>query len=224
MACCRACNRCRVDQQLAALPLAQALHSPPQQSRQPDCIGQKQKWFMLRLTAHESMVRFDCCEKTRIRRLVLGGLLASVARKSRVLQARTSTNARCVSSHLSSRAPRGVVPVDVQVRAKPQSHHRLKKQPRAVSLLTIILIQVLLCGTLSTNPHLDVHCLCHAVTECQIKQAVSDGVCSLRQVQLCLRVGTNCGKCIPAAREVVCDAPSMRQDSTAARHYVSSCS
>lgn len=46
-------------------------------------------------------------------------------------------------------------------------------------------------------------CLCHAVTERQIKQAVSDGVCSLRQVQLCLRVGTNCGKCIPAAREVV---------------------
>lgn len=46
-------------------------------------------------------------------------------------------------------------------------------------------------------------CLCHAVTDRQIKQAVVEGVCSLRQVQLCLRVGTNCGKCIPAAREVI---------------------
>lgn len=46
-------------------------------------------------------------------------------------------------------------------------------------------------------------CLCHAVTDRQIKQAVSEGVNTLRQVQLCLRVGTNCGKCIPAAREVI---------------------
>ena len=46
-------------------------------------------------------------------------------------------------------------------------------------------------------------CLCHAVTDRQIKQAVREGVCSLRQVQLCLRVGTNCGKCIAAARDVI---------------------
>lgn len=46
-------------------------------------------------------------------------------------------------------------------------------------------------------------CLCHAVTDRQIKQAVKEGACSVRQVQLCLRVGTNCGKCIPAAREIV---------------------
>lgn len=35
-------------------------HSNPDS---PICIGQKQKWFMLRLTAPESMVRFDCCDK-----------------------------------------------------------------------------------------------------------------------------------------------------------------
>ena len=29
----------------------------------PVCIGQKQKWFMLRLTAPDSMVRFDATEK-----------------------------------------------------------------------------------------------------------------------------------------------------------------
>ena len=28
----------------------------------PVCIGQKQVWFMLRLLADESKVRFDCCE------------------------------------------------------------------------------------------------------------------------------------------------------------------
>jgi bacterioferritin-associated ferredoxin len=46
-------------------------------------------------------------------------------------------------------------------------------------------------------------CLCHAVTDRQIRQVVEEGVCSLRQVQLCLRVGTNCGKCIPAARDII---------------------
>lgn len=31
--------------------------------RKPVCIGQKQKWFLLRLTGCESLVRFDCSEK-----------------------------------------------------------------------------------------------------------------------------------------------------------------
>ncbi len=46
-------------------------------------------------------------------------------------------------------------------------------------------------------------CLCHAVTDRKIAEAVKEGYCSLRQVQLCLRVGTNCGKCIPATRDVI---------------------
>ena len=29
----------------------------------PVCIGQKQKWFMLRMQAEDSKVRFDCCDK-----------------------------------------------------------------------------------------------------------------------------------------------------------------
>ena len=32
-------------------------------NRQPLCIGQKQKWFMLELIAPESCVRFDACDK-----------------------------------------------------------------------------------------------------------------------------------------------------------------
>lgn len=55
-------------------------------------------------------------------------------------------------------------------------------------------------------------CLCHAVTDRQIKQVVSEGVCSLRQVQLCLRVGTNCGKCIPATREIIDAAKTEPSD------------
>jgi bacterioferritin-associated ferredoxin len=47
-------------------------------------------------------------------------------------------------------------------------------------------------------------CLCHAVTDRRIRQAVQEeGASGLRQIQLCLRVGTQCGKCIPAAREIV---------------------
>jgi len=61
-------------------------------------------------------------------------------------------------------------------------------------------------------------CLCHAVTDRQIKQAVQDGVCSLRQVQLCLRVGTNCGKCIPATREIIDAVKAEPGDLRGARH------
>lgn len=32
-------------------------------NRRPLCIGQKQKWFMLKLVAPEACVRFDACDK-----------------------------------------------------------------------------------------------------------------------------------------------------------------
>ncbi|MGH8452954.1 MAG: (2Fe-2S)-binding protein [Nevskiales bacterium] len=60
-------------------------------------------------------------------------------------------------------------------------------------------------------------CLCHAVTDRQIKQVVRDGVCSLRQVQLCLRVGTNCGKCISATREIIDAAKAEPRDQQGTR-------
>jgi bacterioferritin-associated ferredoxin len=60
-------------------------------------------------------------------------------------------------------------------------------------------------------------CLCHAVTDRRIRQAVhEEGACGLRQVQLCLRVGTQCGKCIPAAREIVHAEIGRRQAAPAA--------
>lgn len=46
-------------------------------------------------------------------------------------------------------------------------------------------------------------CLCHAVNDRQIRSAVQDGCCSLREVSQCLNVGRTCGRCVPAAREVI---------------------
>ncbi len=46
-------------------------------------------------------------------------------------------------------------------------------------------------------------CVCKAVTDRQIKQAVGEGACSLRDLTRELGLGTGCGKCVPAAREVL---------------------
>ena len=35
----------------------------------PLCIGQKQRWFMLRLTADDEALRFDCCDKPEFDRV-----------------------------------------------------------------------------------------------------------------------------------------------------------
>jgi putative (di)nucleoside polyphosphate hydrolase len=35
----------------------------------PLCIGQKQRWFILRLTSNEDAVRFDCCDKPEFDRI-----------------------------------------------------------------------------------------------------------------------------------------------------------
>lgn len=48
-------------------------------------------------------------------------------------------------------------------------------------------------------------CVCHAVTDKHIQSAVQDGCCSLREVSQCLNVGKTCGRCVPAAREVIHD-------------------
>lgn len=48
-------------------------------------------------------------------------------------------------------------------------------------------------------------CLCNAVTENQIREAICEGKCSLRQLRACLGVAGNCGKCAPMARQVLND-------------------
>ena len=48
-------------------------------------------------------------------------------------------------------------------------------------------------------------CLCHAVTDKQIQSTVESGCCTLREVSQCLNVGKTCGRCVPAARDVIND-------------------
>lgn len=47
-------------------------------------------------------------------------------------------------------------------------------------------------------------CVCKAVSERTIRRAVrEDGVVSLRELSRLYGLGTCCGKCVPAAREIV---------------------
>lgn len=49
-------------------------------------------------------------------------------------------------------------------------------------------------------------CVCHGVTERQIRQAVVEGAASLSDVSLALGVGTCCGTCSCAAESVIQEA------------------
>lgn len=42
-------------------------------------------------------------------------------------------------------------------------------------------------------------CVCNAVTERQVKQAVKEGACSLRDLRDCLGVASECGRCAKSA-------------------------
>lgn len=55
-------------------------------------------------------------------------------------------------------------------------------------------------------------CVCKAVSDKRIHRAVADGATSLRELSRELGVGTCCGKCVSAARQVLGEA-LMTQDS-----------
>ena len=46
-------------------------------------------------------------------------------------------------------------------------------------------------------------CVCHAVTDKQIKSSVENGCCSYREIRDCHNVGKTCGRCVPEARELI---------------------
>lgn len=46
-------------------------------------------------------------------------------------------------------------------------------------------------------------CVCRAVTDTQIRECVSRGACSLREVQQYLGVASQCGKCAPCAQQLI---------------------
>ncbi|MEW6611747.1 MAG: (2Fe-2S)-binding protein [Pseudomonadota bacterium] len=43
-------------------------------------------------------------------------------------------------------------------------------------------------------------CLCHAVTDRDIKQAVENGACTMRHLRDELKVATQCGRCAQCAK------------------------
>jgi len=46
-------------------------------------------------------------------------------------------------------------------------------------------------------------CICNGITERQIREAVSDGVRSLRELRVDLGVASCCGKCADCAQQVI---------------------
>lgn len=48
-------------------------------------------------------------------------------------------------------------------------------------------------------------CICHGVTDTQIRNAVCAGACTMRQISQELGVNTQCGKCGKCAQKVVRD-------------------
>lgn len=52
-------------------------------------------------------------------------------------------------------------------------------------------------------------CICNAVNEKAIHQAVSDGAKSVRDIRKCLNVGSQCGQCVRHAHKVIEEAKSQ---------------
>jgi bacterioferritin-associated ferredoxin len=46
-------------------------------------------------------------------------------------------------------------------------------------------------------------CICKAVTDSQIREAIHQGACTRKELAQCLRVGRDCGKCNPELRELL---------------------
>jgi len=46
-------------------------------------------------------------------------------------------------------------------------------------------------------------CVCRAVSDSKIRQAVEQGACTLRALKDQLGVGSVCGRCVPEARELI---------------------
>lgn len=46
-------------------------------------------------------------------------------------------------------------------------------------------------------------CLCKCVTDCQIREAACEGVCTMRELRARLGVATQCGRCTQHAHRVL---------------------
>ena len=46
-------------------------------------------------------------------------------------------------------------------------------------------------------------CICNAITERDVRECVRKGCCSMNDLSVELGVGTGCGRCRPAAKEIL---------------------
>jgi bacterioferritin-associated ferredoxin len=53
-------------------------------------------------------------------------------------------------------------------------------------------------------------CICQAVTDKTIRRAAAEGVTTLRELTLRTGAGSQCGSCLPMAREILDDARPER--------------
>ncbi|CAA9892529.1 Bacterioferritin-associated ferredoxin [Candidatus Methylobacter favarea] len=58
-------------------------------------------------------------------------------------------------------------------------------------------------------------CVCKAVTDTQIKNAIDKGACTRRQLFQCLGVGGDCGKCNKYVKELLNDLQQQSVQPTA---------
>lgn len=60
-------------------------------------------------------------------------------------------------------------------------------------------------------------CLCNAITETDIRTCADEGACSLRDLEHCLGVGSGCGRCRAAAKEVLLETRSASSQTFVSR-------
>ncbi|WP_119632425.1 (2Fe-2S)-binding protein [Methylocaldum marinum] len=60
-------------------------------------------------------------------------------------------------------------------------------------------------------------CICKAVTESQICEAIRSGACTRKDISACLKAGTACGKCNPEIRNLLRSVRSENGGVTAVR-------
>jgi len=52
-------------------------------------------------------------------------------------------------------------------------------------------------------------CVCRAVSDSKIRQAVEQGACTMRALKDGLGVGSVCGRCVPEARQLINECRSQ---------------
>jgi bacterioferritin-associated ferredoxin len=58
-------------------------------------------------------------------------------------------------------------------------------------------------------------CVCHAVTDRQIRECANDGACKMRELRQRLGLASRCGKCAAHALEVLREATAPVQPAAA---------